>query len=97
MVGLGVQAREPPYSATPACVGAPCGHCNTLGTHLPCYNWTAASLHSWCTTLARKNVSKISLFMPTMDGEDDVATEGINTTSTFFYDVMRDFLRGALH
>ncbi len=38
-----VWAHQPPYAPVPACVGAPCGNCKVLGTHLPCYNWTATS------------------------------------------------------
>lgn len=36
-------AHEPPFEPVPACVGAPCGGCKTLGTRLPCYNWTAGT------------------------------------------------------
>ncbi len=36
-------AHQPPYAPVPACVGAPCGNCKALGTHLPCYNWTETS------------------------------------------------------
>ena len=60
-------AKNPPFSPNASCVGAPCGHCNTLGTSLPCFNWTADSLRSYATTLARSNVTKISVFMSTMD------------------------------
>ena len=88
-------ARQPPFGP-PACVGAPCGACKTMGTGMACYNWTATSLRAWATTLTRRDVRQISLFMPTMDGADDPATEGRNATSPFFYDVLRDFLDGSL-
>lgn len=89
-------AKNPPFSQTPACVGAPCGRCSTLGTSLPCFNWTAASLRSYATTLARRNITKISVFMSTLDQVEDPATEGRNATSPFFYAVLRDFVNGAL-
>ena len=63
---------------------------------MACFNWTAASLRSWATTLTANNIHQISLFMPTMDGAVDPSTEGRNATSPFFYEVLRDFLDGKL-
>lgn len=88
-------AAKPP-TGPPVCHGPPCGDCRTLGTDLGCYNWTASSLRSYATFLARHNISQIGIFMATIDQVEDPGTEGRNETSPFFYDVMRDFLRGAL-
>ncbi len=88
-------AQKPPIGP-PSCVGAPCGGCNTLGTDLPCFNWTASSLRKYATFLAQHQINKIGIFMATIDRVDNPSTEGNNATAPFFYEIMRDFIAGTL-